>query len=317
MKKAALLGWIAVGLSTLISSLWAFWGTYESFHEGWYFESLAENLVCTARYLTLMLVFLVLSVIPLRWPRTGGSLYQLFGIGFCIWILMTRKTLSLGVILGWLPVIMPPLLLGVLFWIGRPKPLGLAYRISVLVPLIVAVGFGIEPVTRIAGRIDDGNRDLRIISGDGVRLMWAPEGPGWPNPDPHDRAWITQWRGPTWEEARNTCRHLTADAKSIAATPQNVWRLPTVQEVVRSATRHGASSRGTWDSINARASYVTKPDKESPLWNPHSVVIYWWTSSEHDGGRAYSIDFNGNVYARDKGSTLGSQAFRAVRDLRE
>ncbi len=317
MKKAAILGWIAVGISTTISCLWAFWGAYESFHEGWYFKSLAENLVCTAKYLTLMLIFVVLSAIPLRWPRVGGSLYQLFGIGFCIWMLMTRKVLNLGVVLGLLPVTLPPLLLGILFWLGRPKPVSRAYKISILLPLVVAAGFAVEPVTRIAGRIDDGNRGLRIVQGNGVKLIWTPEGPGWPNPDPHDRIWVTQWRGPTWEEAQKVCRYLTADGKSIADTPQDIWRLPTVEEVVCSMTRHGTNCGGVWDPINARASYTKKPDKESPLWNSYSVIIYWWTSSEQDSRRAYSIDFNGNVYNRNKESNLGSQGFRAVREPQE
>jgi len=178
----------------------------------------------------------------------------------------------------------------------------------------VAAGFAVEPVTRIAGRIDDGNRSLRIVQGNGVKLIWAPEGPGWPSPDPHDKVWITEWRGPTWEEAQDICRHLTADGKSVAGTPQDVWRLPTMEEVVRSMTRHGTNCGGIWDRINARASYSTKPDKESPLWNPYSPIIYWWTSSAHDRGRAYCIDFNGNVYDRDKQSTMGSQGFRAVRN---
>ena len=79
-------------------------------------------------------------------------------------------------------------------------------------------------------------------------------------------------------------------------------------------TRHGTNCGGVWDSISARTAYTTKPDKESPLWNPYSVIIYWWTSSEQTGRRAFSIDFNGNVYSRDKKSNLGSQAFRAVRE---
>jgi hypothetical protein len=314
MKRARLLGWIAVGISTTISSFWAFWGAFESFHEGWYFQSLAQNLVLTVKYMALMLIFVVLSAVALRWPRAGGSLYQMFGVGFFTWILVTRKVLSPGVVLGWLPVILPILFLGMLFWVGRPTPVSLAYKITLLLPLVVAVGFGIEPVKRIAGRIDDGNRDLRIVQGNGVKLMWAPEGPGWPNPDPNDRIWVTQWRGPTWEEAQKMCRYLTADGKSIASTPQDIWRLPTVEEVARSMTRHGANCGGAWDSINARTAYTTKPDKESPLWNPYSVIIYWWTSSEQTSRRALSIDFNGNVYSRDKKSNLGSQAFRAVRE---
>jgi hypothetical protein len=70
-NKAAVFGWITVGLSTIISSLWAFWGAYESFHEGWYFESLAPNLILTVKYFALALIFLALSVVALLWPRAG------------------------------------------------------------------------------------------------------------------------------------------------------------------------------------------------------------------------------------------------------
>jgi hypothetical protein len=317
MRKAVILGWIAVGISTLLSSLWAFWGVFESFHEGWYFKSLSQNLTLTLRYMAVMLVLVTLSVIALRWPRAGGSLYQLFGVGFCVWILMTRKVLTLNVVLGWLPALLPVLVLGMLFWVGRPTPVSLAYKMSVLLPLLVAVGFAIEPVTRIAGRIDDGNRGLRIVQGNGVKLVWAPEGPGWRNPDPRDRIWVTQWRGPTWDDAQKVCRYLTADGTAIANTPQDIWRLPTVEEVVRSMTRHGANCGGVWNPVSAQASYTTKPDKEPPLWNPYSPVIYWWTSSEQSRSHAYSIDFNGSIYNRNKESNLGSLGFRAVRALRE
>jgi hypothetical protein len=317
MRRPVILGWIAVGIATLVSSLWAFWGIYESFHEGWYFNSLSQNLALTFKYLGIMLVSVALSVIALRWPRTGGSLYQLFGVGFCVWILMTRKVLSLIVVLGWLPALLPVLIVGILFWAGRPTPVSLAYKISVLLPLLVAVGFAIEPATRIAGRIDDGNRGLRIVQGNGVKLIWAPEGPGWPNPDPRDRIWVTQWRGPTWEEAQKVCRYLTADGTAIGNTPQDIWRLPTVEEVVRSMTRHGSNCGGVWDPTSNQASYRTKPDKESPLWNPYSPIIYWWTSSQPRSSQAYSVDFNGNIYTRNKESNLGSQGFRAVRTIRE
>jgi len=317
VRKGVILGWVAVGISTLISSLWAFWGAFESFHEGWYFKSLSQNLTLTVRYMALMLVFVALSLIALRWPRAGGGLYQLFGVGFCVWILITRKVLTPNVVLGWLPALLPVLIVGILFWVGRPAPVSLAYKISVLLPLLVAAGSAIEPVTRIAGRIDDGNRGLRIVQGNGVKLVWAPEGPGWPNPDPRDRIWVTQWRGPTWEEAQRACRYLTADGTAMANTPQDIWRLPTVEEMVCSMTRHGANCRGVWNPGSAQASYTTKPDKESPLWNPYSPIIYWWTSSQQSRSRVYSIDFNGRVYSRNKDSNLGSQSFRAVKAFRE
>jgi hypothetical protein len=317
MRKAMILGWVAVGIATLVSSLWAFFGIYETFHEGWYFKSLSQNLALTVKYLAIMLVSVTLSLIALRWPRAGGSLYQLFGVGFSVWILATRKVLNLTVVLGWLPSLLPVLVVGMLFWVGRPKPVSLAYKISLLLPLLVAVGFAIEPATRIAGRIDDGNRGLRIVQGNGVKLVWAPEGPGWPNPDPSDRTWVTQWRGPTWEEAQRVCRYLTADGTAIANTPQDIWRLPTVEELVRSMTRHGSNCGGVWNPISAEASYMTMPDKESPLWNPYSPIIYWWTASQPSSSQAFSVDFNGKVYKRNKESNLGSQTFRAVRTLRE
>jgi len=223
--------------------------------------------------------------------------------------------LSPGVVLGWLPMFLPVLVLGALFWVGRPAPLSLAYKISILVPLLVAVGFAIEPVTGIAGRVDDGNRGLRSVQGNGVKLIWAPEGPGWPTPNPRDRVWVKQWRGPTWEEAQKVCRYLTADGRAIASTPQNLWRLPTVEEAVRSMARHGTNCGGVWNPIRAQAQYATKPDKESPLWNPYSPIVYWWTSSESSRSQAYSIDFNGKIYNRNKESNLGSQGFRAVRTI--
>ena len=302
-------------MAALFSSLWAFWGVYESFHEGWYFRSLSQNLALTFRYMGIMLVSMALSVTALRSRKTGSTLYLLCGMAFCIWILMTRKVLTLNVVLGWLPALLPAFAIGMLFWFGRPAPLSLAYRISILLPLLVAVGFAVEPVTRIAGRIDDGYRGARVVQGNGVKLVWAPEGPGWPNPDPHDKTWAKQWRGPTWEEAQKVCRYLTADGTAMASSPRDIWRLPTVEEVVRSMTRHGTNCEGVWNPASAEASYATKPDKEPPLWNAYSPIIYWWTSSQPSGSRAYSVDFNGKVYSRNKDSNLGSQGFRAVRSL--
>jgi len=178
MRRTSMVGWLAVGISTIITCLWAFWGTFEAFHEGWYFELLRENLICTTQYLALMLIFLVLSVIPLRWPRTGAMLYQAFGIGLFVWICMTRRVLTLSAVIGMLPMTLPPLFVGILFWTGRPKPVNRAYRISVFLPLIVTALCAIEPVTRIAGRVDDGDCGVRVIEGNRVKLIWAPEGPG-------------------------------------------------------------------------------------------------------------------------------------------
>jgi hypothetical protein len=70
-----------------------------------------------------------------------------------------------------------------------------------------------------------------------------------------------------------------------------------------------------WNPVTGQTSYATKPDKESPLWNPYSPIVYWWTSSQLSDSGAYSVDFNGKVYDRNKGSNMGSQGFRAVRAI--
>jgi len=78
-------------------------------------------------------------------------------------------------------------------------------------------------------------------------------------------------------------------------------------------TRHGRNSGGVWDVKLASASYQTTPDKESPLWNPHSKVIYWWTATEVDDQTAYMIVYDGKVWPRKKKIHPGYLGFRAVR----
>jgi hypothetical protein len=109
------------------------------------------------------------------------------------------------------------------------------------------------------------------------------------------------------------CRHLTDDGLTVAPVPQTVWRLPTIDECVRSMARSGENSGGMWDANAARASYETKPDKESPLWNVHSQVIYWWSATQIDEDRAYIIAYDGQVWPRAKGLGPASFGFRCVR----
>jgi hypothetical protein len=140
------------------------------------------------------------------------------------------------------------------------------------------------------------------VQGNGVQLIWAPAGPGWPN------------RGVTWHEAVRRCRHLTADGLSLADTPQDVWRLPTVEEVVRSSCRHGRNAGGTWDAGSGRARFQNMPDKEAPLWDVHSQIIYWWTSTEVAPDRALRVSYNGHVMPLPKMVGYGYLGFRAVKE---
>jgi hypothetical protein len=99
----------------------------------------------------------------------------------------------------------------------------------------------------------------------------------------------------------------------LATEPQDIWRLPTVEEAVASLALHGAPAGGVWDVVAGRATYRITPDKESPLWNPYSRIIYWWTGTDAGAGDAYRIVYNGQVYATPKTARWGYLAFRAVR----
>jgi hypothetical protein len=77
--------------------------------------------------------------------------------------------------------------------------------------------------------------------------------------------------------------------------------------------RHGKNAGGVWDAEKAVATYQIKPDKETPLWNPHSQVIYWWTATEIDVDRAYMIAYNGGVFPRAKRLAPAYFTFGCVR----
>jgi hypothetical protein len=61
--KRQIVGWIAVGLSIVITCFWAVWGILETFHEGWYYESLLSNVgLMFVQYLSPMLIFMGVRV---------------------------------------------------------------------------------------------------------------------------------------------------------------------------------------------------------------------------------------------------------------
>jgi hypothetical protein len=126
-------------------------------------------------------------------------------------------------------------------------------------------------------------------------------GPGWPR------------EGADWYDAQQACEYLSADGLTLAPVAQDIWRLPAVEEAVRSMARHGQNSGGVWDPASAQDTYQTRPDKESPLWNVHSQVIYWWTSTEADRDHAYSIVYDGKVWPRSKEFGPAYLGFRCVK----
>ena len=131
--KPKIPGWVAVGISTLISSVWAFWGIIENFHEGWYFESIWLNLgMMMLQYLSPMLVFMSVSLISIFWPRLGGGLHGLIAL-FAIWFFNAFSNAATFLI------IIPLVGLGVMYWFGRPKSKSLAAYLVVGLPLLTFI----------------------------------------------------------------------------------------------------------------------------------------------------------------------------------
>lgn len=294
-KKRQIAGWAAVGLSTAITCVWAFWGIIENFHEGWYFESLWSNLgMMFVQYLSPMLIFMGVTLISISWPHFGGGLHGLIAL-LAIWFFQAFSNAATFLI------ILPLVGLGAMYWFGRPLPRRLAASLVFGLPMLTLIISGISPVIRVSQRVNDGNLQARLVQGNGVALTWAPGGPGWPR------------EGGDWYEALQACQYLSEDGLTLATISQDSWRLPTVDEAVRSMALHGQNSGGEWNVETAEATYETPPDKEFPLWNSYSQVIYWWTATEIDDERAYIIVYDGKVWLRAKQFGPAYLGFRCVK----
>lgn len=295
VKRQQILGWLAVLLSTAIACYWAAWGIIENFHEGWFYDSLFSNLgLMFVQYLSPLLIFIALSQLSVYLPRIGSIAHA--ALGLLLPVILKQFNFTMAAF-----ITSPLVLLAALYWFGRPRPRETASAVVIGFSLLALIICGIEPAIRVAGRFDDGNLRARMVEGNGVRLVWAGDGPGWPR------------AGVSWYEAAKRCQYLEESGERMAAAQQNIWRLPTVEEAVRSMSRHGVNSGGVWDAQNSRASYRIAPDKESPLWNVHSQVIYWWTATEIDIESADIIVYDGKVWARRKQIHPTYLGFRCVK----
>jgi hypothetical protein len=294
------LGWAAVVLVTLAACFWSWWGAIEAFHEGWWGTQLGMRLLQLLAYLSPAMVFCGLALTGIRWPRIGAALFTLVGAILVALVVIDRAVISLDILLC---ITALPILLGLMFFFGRPKPRRAAYAVSLGLPLLIMTVCAMEPVYRVSTRFDDGNRGARLVQGNGVALLWAPAGPGW-----------SRDGNVTWAEAQRRVRYLSADGARLADEPQDIWRLPTPEEVVRSLTRHNRNAGGDWDKVGQRPTYTIKPDKESPIWDPYASLIYLWTSEEVDERRVWIVVYHGGVYPAAKNLGSSSHGFRAVRD---
>jgi hypothetical protein len=296
-RSRSVAGWIAVAISTFFSALWAFWGSIENFHEGWYYHQLWRNLgLMVIQYIPWMFIPMSTALLALwrRWLGVALHVALAFGV---LWRFGVHPAAALTLIAT------PLLALAALYGYGQPTPVAWARRVVVWIPLATAIVSGAYPGWRAITRPSTVDLSLYHITANGVDLVWAPAGPGWAD------------RGFSWFEARSRCEHLTADGTALAPTPQNVWRLPSVDEAVRTMVWRGHNAGGVWDASTRQATYREMPDKDAPLWNRYSMVIYWWTSDEADASRAYRVVYNGQVGAVPKAWRPGYLACRCVRSF--
>ncbi|MFZ5353254.1 MAG: DUF1566 domain-containing protein [Bacillota bacterium] len=297
--KKQVLGWLGVIITLLLSGLWSYWGAYENFHEGWYSTSVWENiLMLIFQYMLFPIIFTLLAMTIMKWKIPGIILHGSMAV-FCYFFFSGASFDVLGLL-----IIIPFIILGLLYYYGEPNPKKWAYRLILIVPLVIFLSISIPQGIRVSQRVNDGDFGMRAVEGNGLTLVWAPRGPGWPD------------EGTSWEEAQYICKHLSEDGLTVMDTEQNIWRLPTVDEAVRSMSLHGENSGGVWREAEEKAVYSKTPDKETPLWDVHSKIIYYWTSdtSRRDEKQAYIIVYHGGVYDRRKTDRYSYLSFRAVKD---
>lgn len=345
--KVRLPGLLASGFAILFTSLWTFWGIAELYYEGWGLP-FPEPLF----YLIPATICILFSLSALRWPRLGGWLLIVGGGLFTIWWwnLTARRAggLTWPVVLSLFPVSGLLVVSGALFllegryrcrrrdagWIPHPNWLrrNLSYVLAVGIPFLIVILVSAFQLPPILGRYDDGERGMRLIEGNGITLVWAPLGPGW--------NWRQEWGGfPSWRalalygqppigldgkkgvsasgndmSATGLCVYLMEDGLSLAENPQFIWRMPTVDELVRSLSRDGQNASCTWNGQEGQLSCDLTPDKETPLWNPDAPPIYYWAADELDDEDAYYVSYNGWVNSQPKTFGNPRHGYRCVRE---
>lgn len=346
-------GYLAATLMILITVAWSYWSVGEMYHEGWWGAWYNRLL-----YLIPGTMCLALTLIALAWPRFGGWLIVLIGGAFTVFFMDVRIVdgrLTFQREVGGLLVSGSLVLIGVLFLLeGQAKRHRLApdrarpwwrrnvrYLLAVGAPVLVVVALSAYMLPVVLTRVDDGGRGTRLIEGNGVNLIWAPEGPGW--------NWQQPWGGyPAWDSVAlygvspvglgdkpgfgrqpsgwvhataanmattDLCRYLSADGLAISSELQNVWRMPTADELVRSLTRHGQNAGCIWNGeFAAQVRCDVVPDKETPLWATDLAPVYYWAADEYDAARGYFVSYNGFVNAAQKAGGNPRHSYRCVRE---
>lgn len=346
-------GWISKALLIVITSFWCYWSIGEMYHEGWWGPVYIRLL-----YLVPGTAFLLLTLVGIKWPRIGGWLIIIFGGLFTLMFLdfsVVDGKLTIGRDLAGFLVSGPLVLLGTLLliearnlqrridpgWAAHPAwwRRNIWYLAAVIPPLLILSGWSVYSLPIVLTRIDDGDRGARLIEGNGISLIWAPEGPGW--------NWRQDFGGfPSWNKLAlyglppigmgdkpgygsdigvfasaedmamyNLCLYLSEDGLTLENEPQNIWRMPSVDDLARSFSRHGENAGCIWKGENqAQLECEILPDKETPLWAPDLDPIYYWAVEEHNDREAYFVSFNGWVNTAYKPGGNPRHSHRCVRD---
>ena len=342
-------GYLATGLLTLTTTLWTYWSMGELYYEAWGLP-FPEPLF----YLIPGVSCILLSLIALTWPRLGGWLIIAIGSAFTTWrwvIQAQNAGLTLRWMLSWFPISGLLVIIGGVFilegrlqrrreagWTPHPNWFrrNLRYLIALGPALLIIIGLSLYWLPVLQSRQDDGDRGARLIEGNGVTLVWAPAGPGW--------NWQQEWGGyPSWDslalygvppagvedkagyEDRHAtatdmattglCHYLSADGLTLMDEPQDIWRMPTTDELVRSLVKHGENAGCTWDGQSQEADCSVKPDKETPLWAPDQPPVYYWTADEYDTEEAYYANYAGSgISSQPKSWGNPRHGYRCVRE---
>jgi hypothetical protein len=335
--KQRIPGYVALGLLTLSTGLWTFWGVGEMYYEGWW-GSWKNRLP----YLIPASVCYIFCFVAISWPRHGGWFLIIIGGAFTIWRWIRQAqlgSLTLSWAIGWLPISGWLVVAGVLFImesryrrqrlaIGWKPPArwlfrNISYAIAFTPSLLIFLGVTAHFTPLLVSRFDDNDRTARLIEGNGVVLIWAPEGPGWFRGLGIDQDARVRSHGVnlSWNdialygvppvgfgdkpgsENRNAgevdmrttglCRYLSEDGKTLMAMPQEIWRMPTTGEIVRSLVRKGESAGCSWDGKSTKAECAKQPNKDTPLWDPDSSAIYYLSGEEVNEGLAWYIPYTG------------------------
>jgi hypothetical protein len=346
-------GWIGRTILIAITSAWCYWSIGEMYHEGWW-GPFYNRLI----YLIPGTAFLLLTLVGIKWPRIGGWLIVVFGGFFAVFFMNIRFVdgrISIGRDLTGSLISAPLVFLGILLLIeGRNHKKRVAqgwtapanwwrrnswYLAAVIPPLVIAIAMSANSLPVVLTRMDDGYRGMRLIKGNGVDLVWAPEGPGW--------NWKQDYGGyPSWnmialygvspvgmgdkpgydttkgeyasEEEMikyNLCLYLSEDGTTLEPEVQNIWRMPTINDYARSFSRHGVNAGCLWmGEGNKQMTCTIQPDKETPLWAPDLGPIYYWAAEESSERNAYFVSYNGWVSKTNKEGGNPRHSYRCVRE---